>query len=91
MKQKEVIKSVKSRPDGIILYSLPSECGAVASGGGKGAAVPPPQPVVPDKSSLWMDWFFFDQSYFHYSDSQLFAIFILEVDFSVTSHDKCRK
>ena len=61
--------------------------------GGKGGncqpAPPPPPPVEPDKSSLWMDLFFLYQSYFDYSDSQLFAIFIFEVDFSETSHDNC--
>ena len=31
---------------------------AVASGGvGKGGSYPPPQPVEPDKSSLWMNLF----------------------------------
>ena len=37
----------------------------------------PPGPVEPDKSSLWMDYFF-KLSYFDCSDLQLFAIFMAE-------------
>ena len=47
-----------------------------------GAALP--GAVEPTKSSLWMDLFSLD-SVIGYSNLQLFAIFMFEVDFSETS------
>ena len=54
--------------------------------GARGAAALPPGPVEQGTLSLWMDLFSLDSviSYFDYSDLQLFAIFIFEVDFSET-------
>ena len=54
--------------------------------GARGAAALPPGPVEPGTLSLWMDLFSLDSVifYFDYSDLQLFAIFIFEVDFSET-------
>ena len=56
-------------------------------GGGEGArgAAVSPGPVEPETSSLWMDLFSLDSVIsIDYSDLQLFAIFIFEVDFSET-------
>ena len=54
--------------------------------GARGAAALPPGPVEPGTLSLRMDLFSLDSVifYFDYSDLQLFAIFIFEVDFSET-------
>ena len=58
---------------------------AVANGGGgaRGAAVPP-GPVEPDGIKSVDEVVFFRLSYCDYSDLQLFAIFMSEVDFSET-------
>ena len=54
--------------------------------GARGAAALPSGPVEPGTLSLRMDLFSLDSVifYFDYSDLQLFAIFIFEVDFSET-------
>ena len=54
--------------------------------GARGAAALPPGPVEPGTLSLWMDLFSLDSVIlnFDYSDLQLFAIFIFEVDFLET-------
>ena len=50
------------------------------------ALPPPPGPVEPGTLSLWIALFSLHSVifYFDYSDLQLFAIFIFEVDFSET-------
>ena len=53
-------------------------------GGGNGEAAAPPGPVKPDTFKFVDRFAFFRLSCFDYSDLQLFALFIFDVDFSKT-------
>ena len=58
-------------------------CAWLEGGGATGAAAPP-GPVKPDTFKFVDGFVFFRLSCFDYSELQLFALFIFDVDFSKT-------